>query len=148
MLRGARSMSRAQEMLAHAVRISTRGGSAVDAFFSLLKVAIIGIVALIALVLVLLAMPQARLQSTLTEFLAWCGFLGASGQVLSPVDLIPDVLPVIGWADDREYALLALVCGSLGWMQRRRRLTGQPAGRQCLLPFVRETLQLWHGWRA
>ena len=31
---------------------------------------------------------------------AWCGFVGASGLVLSPLDLIPDVIPVIGWADD------------------------------------------------
>ena len=50
-----------------------------DAFFSFLKVAIIGIFALIALVLVLLAIPQTRFKSTLTELLAWFGFLGASG---------------------------------------------------------------------
>ena len=101
-----------------------------DAFFSFLKVAIIGIFALIALVLVLLAIPQTRFKSTLTEILAWFGFLGASGLVASPVDLIPDFLPVIGWTDDLGYALLALVCGYIGWNQRRRRLTGQPAGRQ------------------
>ena len=45
-----------------------------DAFFSFLKVALIGIFALIALVLVLLALPQTRLKSTLTELLAWFGF--------------------------------------------------------------------------
>jgi hypothetical protein len=103
---------------------------------------------LIALVLVLLAIPQTRFKSRLTEFLAWFGFLGASGLVVSPVDLIPDILPVIGWTDDLGYALLALVCGYIGWNQRRRRLTGQPAGRQLLLPFFRETMRLWHGWRA
>jgi uncharacterized membrane protein YkvA (DUF1232 family) len=90
----------------------------VDAFFSLLKVTSVGSFALIALVLVLLAIPQTRLKSTLTELLAWCGFLGASGLVLSPVDLIPDVLPVIGWADDLGYAFLTLVCGYIGWRQR------------------------------
>ena len=78
-----------------------------DAFFSFLKVAIIGIFALVALVLVLLAIPQTRFKSTLTEILAWFGFLGASGLVASPVDLIPDFLPVIGWTDDLGYALLA-----------------------------------------
>ena len=119
-----------------------------EAFFSFLKVATIGIFALIAMVLVLLALPQARLKSTLTEFLAWCGFLGASGLVASPVDLIPDMLPVIGWTDDLGYALLALVCGYIGWNQRRHRLTGKPAGRQLLLPFFRETMRLWQGWRA
>ena len=106
-----------------------------DAFFSFLKIATIGIFALIALVLVLLAIPQTRFKNTLTEILAWFGFLGASGLIASPVDLIPDFLPVIGWTDDLGYALLALVCGYIGWNQRRRRLTGQPAGRQLLLPF-------------
>lgn len=119
-----------------------------EAFFSFLKVATIGIFALIALVLVLLAMPQTRLKNTLTECLAWCGFLGASGLVASPVDLIPDMLPVIGWTDDLGYVLLALVCGYIGWNQRRRRLTGTPADRQLLLPFFRETMRLWQGWRA
>ena len=119
-----------------------------DAFFSFLKVAIIGIFALIALVLVLLAMPQSRLKSTLTELLAWCGFLGASGVVASPVDLMPDVLPVIGWSDDIGYALLALVCGYIGWNLRRRRLTGEPPSRQVPLPFLKETMHLWHGWRT
>jgi uncharacterized membrane protein YkvA (DUF1232 family) len=74
------------------------------------------------------AQMMAKSQSTMTELLAWFGFLGASGLVVSPVDLIPDVFPVIGWSDDLGYALLALVCGYIGWMQRRRRLTGQPAG--------------------
>ena len=124
-----------------------RGGHAVDAFFSFLKVVIIGIFALIALVLVLLAIPQTRFKSTLTELLAWCGFLGASGLVVSPVDLIPDVLPVIGWSDDLGYALLAVVCGSIGWNLRRKRLTGQPASRQVPLSFFREIMHLWHGWR-
>src|ERR671939_421299 len=78
-LRRARFMHRAQETPAHTARIYTRGGHAVDAFFSFLKVATIGIFALIALVLVLLAIPQTRLKSTLTELLAWCGCLGASG---------------------------------------------------------------------
>jgi len=96
----------------------------VDAFFSFLKVATSGIFALIALVLVLLAIPQTRFKSTLTELLAWFGFLGASGLVASPMDVIPDVLPVIGWFDDIGYALLALVCGYIGWNLRRRRLTG------------------------
>jgi uncharacterized membrane protein YkvA (DUF1232 family) len=120
----------------------------VDAFFSFLKVATIGIFALIALVLVLLAMPQTRFKSTMTELLAWFGFLGASGLVASPVDLIPDVLPVIGWSDDIGYTLVALVCGYIGWNLRRRRLTGQSVSRQFPLPFFKEAMQLWHGWRA
>src|SRR4029434_4944491 len=119
-------MYRVQESPVHTARIYTKGGHAVDAFFSFLKVATIGIFALIALVLVLLAIPQTRLKSTLTELLAWCGFLGASGLVISPVDLIPDFLPVIGWMDDLGYALLALVCGYIGWKQTRPPLNRPP----------------------
>jgi len=98
-----------------------------DAFFSFLTVIAIGGFALITLVLVLLAIPQTRFKSTLTEFLAWFGFLGASGMVVSPLDLIPDVIPVIGWADDAGYVLLALACAYLGWKQRQSRLTTDPA---------------------
>jgi uncharacterized membrane protein YkvA (DUF1232 family) len=94
-----------------------------DTFFSFLKVVTIGIFALIALVLVLLAIPQTKFKRMLTEFLAWCGVLGASGMVVSPLDLIPDIIPVIGWADDAGYVLLALACAYIGWKQRQRRLT-------------------------
>ena len=97
-----------------------------DAFFSFLTVIAIGGFALIALVLVLLAIPQTRFKSTLTECLAWLGFVGASGLVVSPLDLIPDVIPVIGWADDAGYALLALACAYLGWKQRQHRRTTDP----------------------
>jgi uncharacterized membrane protein YkvA (DUF1232 family) len=97
-----------------------------DAFFSFLTVMAIGVFALIALVLVLLAIPQTRFKSTLTELLAWGGFLGASGMVVSPLDLIPDIIPVIGWADDAGYVLLALACAYIGWKQRQRRLTTDP----------------------
>ena len=71
-----------------------------DAFFSFLKVITIGVFALIALVLVLLAMPQTRFKRTLTEFLAWLGFVGGAWPGRQSPDLIPDVIPVIGWADD------------------------------------------------
>ena len=97
-----------------------------DAFFSFLKVIAIGGFALIALVLVLLAIPQTRFKRTLTECLAWLGFVGASGLAVSPLDLIPDVIPVIGWADDAGYVLVALACAYIGWKQRQHRRTTDP----------------------
>jgi uncharacterized membrane protein YkvA (DUF1232 family) len=116
-----------------------------DAFFSFLKVVTIGICALIALVLVLLAIPQSRFKSTVTEFLAWCGFVGASGFVLSPLDLIPDVIPVIGWADDAGYVLLALACAYIGWKQRHRRLTTDTViDMEPTPPFPKGKPHLWH----
>ena len=97
-----------------------------DAFFSFLTVIAIGVFALIALVLVLLAIPQTKFKRALTEVLAWLGFVGTSGMVISPLDLIPDVIPVVGWADDAGYVLVALVCAYIGWKQRQYRLTTDP----------------------
>ena len=116
-----------------------------DAFFSFLTVIAIGGFALIALVLVLLAIPQTRFKSTLTECLAWLGFVGASGLVVSPLDLIPDVIPVIGWADDAGYVLLALACAYLGWKQRQRRLTTDPViDMEPSSRFSKEHTHFWH----
>ena len=120
-----------------------------DAFFSFLKVIAIGGFALIALVLVLLAIPQTRFKRTLTEFLAWLGFVGASGLVVSPLDLIPDVLPVIGWADDAGYVLLALACAYIGWKQRHRRLTTDTVIDMEPMPrFPKGKPHLWHMQKA
>ena len=116
-----------------------------DAFFSFLTVIAIGGFALITLVLVLLAIPQTRFKSTLTECLAWLGFVGASGLVVSPLDLIPDVIPVIGWADDAGYVLLALACASLGWKQRQRRRTADAVIDMESTPrFSKEKQNFWH----
>jgi uncharacterized membrane protein YkvA (DUF1232 family) len=116
-----------------------------DAFFSFLTVIAIGGFALIALVLVLLAIPQTRFKSMLTEFLSWLGFVGVSGLVVSPIDLIPDVIPVIGWADDAGYVLLALACAYIGWKQRQRRRTADTVIDMESTPrFSKEQQNFWH----
>src|SRR5437867_9932859 len=82
-----------------------------------------------AMLILLLCHPHVHplcSNAPLTECLAWLGFVGASGLVVSPLDLIPDVIPVIGWADDTGYVLLALACAYLGWKQRQRRRTTDP----------------------
>jgi uncharacterized membrane protein YkvA (DUF1232 family) len=115
-----------------------------DAFFSFLTVIAIGVFALIALVLVLLAIPQTRFKRTLTELLGWLGFVGASGMVISPLDLIPDVIPVIGWADDAGYVLVALVCAYIGWKQRQyRRTTDTVIDMQRTSRFSKEHTHVW-----
>ena len=105
----------------------------------------IGGFALIALLLVLLAIPQTRFKSMLNEFLSWLGFVGASGLVVSPIDLMPDVIPVIGWADDAGYVLLALACASIGWKQRQRRRTADAVIDMESTPrFSKEQQHFWH----
>ena len=46
--------------------------------------------------------------------------------VVSPLDLIPDLIPVIGWANDAGSVLRALACAYIGWKQRQRGLTTGP----------------------
>jgi hypothetical protein len=120
-------------------------GTPLEAFLAFLTVVTLGIVALIALVLVRLAMPQTRCTSTVTEFLAWCGFVGASGFVLSPGDLIPEGIPVSGWADDAGAGLRALACTSIGWKPRHRRLTTDTGSAMEPTPrFPKGQPPLWH----
>jgi uncharacterized membrane protein YkvA (DUF1232 family) len=97
-----------------------------DAFFSFLKVVFVSVAALIALVVVLLALPGSRLRSVLVEGLGWLGGLIAAALVVSPVDCIPDVIPVLGQADDLAYVVCAVAAVWLALRQRKAR--GADAG--------------------
>lgn len=44
---------------------------------------------------------------------AWIWAILCGAYALSPIDLIPDIIPVVGWADD----LLAIVGGGLNLIQ-------------------------------
>jgi hypothetical protein len=92
-----------------------------DAFFSFLKVAVIGLFALMALFLILFALPKSPLRSLVLEVLGWTGAGLSTAALVSPLDLIPDVIPIVGWGDDVAYILAAVGCALLGYSQRRRR---------------------------
>jgi hypothetical protein len=92
-----------------------------DAFFSFLKVAVIGLFALMALFLILFALPKSPLRSLVLEVIGWTGAGLSTAALVSPLDLIPDVIPIVGWGDDVAYALAAIGCALLGYSQRRRR---------------------------
>jgi uncharacterized membrane protein YkvA (DUF1232 family) len=56
--------------------------------------------AVTALLLLLLALPQSKLRDFALPIIAWV-FTAACGiYVISPLDAIPDVVPVLGWIDD------------------------------------------------
>lgn len=96
-----------------------------DALFSFLKVVFVSGVALIALMAVLLALPGSRLRSALVEGLGWLGGLIAAALVVSPVDLIPDVIPVLGQVDDLVYVICAIASF---WMTLNQRKAGNASG--------------------
>ncbi len=49
--------------------------------------------------------------------------------VVSPIDLIPDIIPVIGYVDDLLGVLIvfAFTLYTVGWLRRQKRATGSEA---------------------
>ncbi len=77
--------------------------------------------------LVLLALPQSKLRSVLLECAEW----GATAMLVllipSPIDFVPDVIPLAGWADDLGYLVGACMAARSALAERRgRALLRQP----------------------
>ncbi len=91
-------------------------------FFSFLKVfAICGTVFFVATT-VLLSLPQSKLRSVGMEMSKWALVCGLLLMVPSPVDVLPDVVPGIGWLDDIGY-ILGAIGAAKGAMNERKRRT-------------------------
>ncbi len=73
--------------------------------FSTIKLMAVLLVVLVLALMVLLSLPQSRLKEIVQPILGWGITVLSVGLILSPIDPIPDVIPIIGWADD----LVALV---------------------------------------
>ncbi len=50
--------------------------------------------------LVLLALPRSQLRAASLEAVSWASMAFSGLYVLSPFDVIPDVIPIVGWLDD------------------------------------------------
>lgn len=91
-------------------------------FFSFLKV-FVGCSSLIFIVLlVLLALPQSKLRTIGLEITKYALAAGLFLLVPSPVDVLPDVIPALGWCDDLGYVVagIAAIRSALG--ERKKRL--------------------------
>lgn len=94
-------------------------------FFSLLKiVAVCGTVLFLAF-MVLLSLPQCRLRAVGVECSKWALAVGLALLVPSPVDVIPDVVPGIGWLDDVGYIAGAVCAAKSALNDRRKRLASE-----------------------
>ncbi len=74
-----------------------------DTLNELLRVSCFGCLGLLALFLILLALPQSRLRYYVLRILAVVFFTVAALfalYIISPADLVPDVIPVLGQIDD------------------------------------------------
>ena len=80
-------------------------------FFSFLKMFLLCSTVFFVITLVLLALPQSRLRCVGLEMTKYAMVCGLVVLWLSPLDLIPTAVPLVGWLDDIGYILGA--CGAL-----------------------------------
>lgn len=84
-----------------------------ESIWDFAKLALIVGAVLTAIVLILLALPGSRLRRAFAAlFFAIAGVLGV--YIVSPIDFIPDLVPLLGQLDDALATLLAVVNGIAG----------------------------------
>lgn len=90
-----------------------------DSFFSFMKVAVIVFGVLAALVCVLLALPNSRLRGFALQIVGW-GLNAFTGlcvlYVINPLDILPDVIPILGQVDDAAAVVAAVFSGIAGFI--------------------------------
>ncbi|MCA9215578.1 MAG: DUF1232 domain-containing protein [Planctomycetales bacterium] len=77
-------------------------------FFDTLQTACICLTILAVGFLILLAMPQSRLRSVCLEIGKYLLAFILGLLIISPVDVIPDIVPFVGLGDDLTYLLAAI----------------------------------------
>jgi hypothetical protein len=114
-----------------------------DQLNELFRISCFGCCGLLALFLVLLALPQSRLRYYVLRgmgivFFTITGLIAL--YIISPVDVIPDVIPVLGQIDDGGALIGAIVTwlsGALAWWnskQSKAYRSGNPNGPRHLPP--------------
>jgi len=91
-------------------------------FFSFLKLFVGCSTLLFLTMLILLALPQSKLRAVGLEVAKYAMAAGLVLMVASPADVIPDVIPVLGFADDIGYIVAAIAAFRSARGDRQTRL--------------------------
>jgi len=84
-----------------------------ESFWEYAKIALIVGAVLAVIVLILLVLPGSRLRKAFANlFFIIAGILGV--YIVSPMDFIPDIIPLLGQLDDALATVLAIVNGIAG----------------------------------
>ena len=96
-----------------------------DSFWEFARMLVVVGAVLLGLVLILLALPGSRFRKVLSKvFFAIAGLLGV--YIVSPLDLIPDLIPLLGQVDDVLASVLAIISaigGLLFYRNKRQSLS-------------------------
>ena len=87
----------------------------------LLQTAMLCMTALVITLVFVLNRPESPLRSFILEWMGWGTAAVSAVAIPSPLDLLPDIIPIAGWLDDIGYLLCAVFAFSFALRQRRER---------------------------
>lgn len=90
-------------------------------FLGLLKLGAVLAAMLMLAFLVLLSLPKSRLRAVVMKLAGYGIALFSAVYVVSPLDGVPDVIPIVGWIDDAG-ALVAGIGGLIAARKAKREL--------------------------
>jgi len=92
-----------------------------EGFWDVVKIILIGGFVIFAIFLILLALPKSKMRSVLLEIGGWGTTATCAAGVVSPIDVIPDLVPVLGQSDDLTMIVIGTLSAVFAYFQRKRR---------------------------
>ncbi len=77
--------------------------------------------------MVLVAMPQSRMREVLMPIVGWAVAALSAVYVVSPIDVLPDFIPIAGWLDDGG-AIVTGIAGAVMALKAQAEHKGRIAG--------------------